>query len=310
MILTITLNPSIDRDYHIENFEKGKVLRANDVKCTPGGKGLNVARVARVFTDSVMATGYLGGNSGNYIKERLDDLNIRHKFLSINGETRSCLAIHSDDGSETEILEKGPYISREEHLEFIKLYRNLIEDKEVICASGSLPQGLSIETYKELILIAKKQNKKFILDTSGDALKLGIEASPYLVKPNKDELEKLVGYAINSEKDVIKGAQCLLNNNIEIVVISLGEEGAMIFNKDYVYKVNVPTIEVVNSVGSGDSMIAGFAISLIENYDFELMIKFASACGAANAMEEETGKVNIDNVKDIINKINIVKKKI
>lgn len=310
MILTITLNPSIDRRYYVKGFEKDKVFRAENVQYTPGGKGLNVTRVIKTFSDSLIATGFIGGKSGSFIEEKLDELNINHNFLSVNGETRSCLAIHSDDGSQTEILEKGPVISNEEISNFNHLYNELIRESEIICASGSLPQGLPLETYKDLISVAKSQNKKFILDTSGDALKLGMEASPFLIKPNKDELEKLVGHVITSNDEIVKAAKCLLENDIEIVVVSLGREGAIVFNKGYAYKINVPSVKTVNSVGSGDSMIAGFAISLMEGYDFEYMLKVAAACGAANAMEEETGKVNINNVRNIINGINITKLKI
>lgn len=310
MILTITLNPSIDRRYYVKGFKKDKVFRAENVQYTPGGKGLNVTRVIKTFSDSLIATGFIGGKSGSFIEEKLDELNINHNFLSVNGETRSCLAIHSDDGSQTEILEKGPVISNKEISNFNHLYNRLIKESEVICASGSLPQGLPLETYKDLISVAKSQNKKFILDTSGDALKLGMEASPFLIKPNKDELEKLVGHVVTSNSDVIKAAKCLLKNDIEIVVVSLGREGAIVFNKGYAYKINVPSVKTVNSVGSGDSMIAGFAISLMEGYDFEYMLKVAAACGAANAMEDETGKVNINNVRNIIDGINITKLKI
>ncbi|MCR2044444.1 1-phosphofructokinase [Anaerosalibacter massiliensis] len=310
MILTITLNPSIDRRYYVKGFKKDKVFRAENVQYTPGGKGLNVTRVIKTFSDSLIATGFIGGKSGSFIEEKLDELNINHNFLSVNGETRSCLAIHSDDGSQTEILEKGPVISNEEISNFNHLYNELIRESEIICASGSLPQGLPLETYKDLISVAKSQNKKFILDTSGDALKLGMEASPFLIKPNKDELEKLVGHVITSNDEIVKAAKCLLENDIEIVVVSLGREGAIVFNKGYAYKINVPSVKTVNSVGSGDSMIAGFAISLMEGYDFEYMLKVAAACGAANAMEEETGKVNINNVRNIINGINITKLKI
>lgn len=310
LILTITLNPSIDRRYYIKGFEKDKVVRAEDVQYTPGGKGLNVTKVIKKFSNSVMATGFIGGKSGSFIKEKLDELEINNKFIPISGETRSCLAIHSDDGSKTEILEKGPVISNKEILKFNDLYNELLEESEIICASGSLPQGLPIETYKDMISVAKAKNKKFILDTSGDALKTGIEASPFLVKPNKEELEKLAGHAITSNDEVIRASKYLLENDIEIIVVSLGKDGAIVFNRSYAYKINIPNIKAINSVGSGDSMIAGFAISLLEKYDFEYMLKLAAACGTANAMEEETGKVDVDNVKNIINEVSITKLKL
>lgn len=309
MIVTITLNPSIDRRYIVDGFEKGKVFRAKDVQYTPGGKGLNVSKVIKAFNEPVMATGFLGGRSGDYIKEMLDKIGIKHKFIPINGETRSCLAILSDDGTQTEVLERGPSISGEEVLKFYDLYRNIIRDSEIICASGSLPQGLPVDTYRDLILMAKEQGKRFFLDTSGDALKYGIEASPFLVKPNKEELESLMGCLITSEEDIKRSVKYIMENGVEIVVVSLGKSGSMVFYDGYYYKVKVPSVEAVNPVGSGDSMIAGFAVSTLRDYDFEYQLKIAAACGTANAMEAETGKVDMANMKKIMNEIKIEKNK-
>ena len=305
MILTITLNPSIDRRYVVDGFEKGRVFRAREVQYTPGGKGLNVTKVIKAFNEPVVATGFLGGRSGEYIKDQLDDMNIQHKFVDIRGETRSCIAILSDDKSQTEVLEDGPYIFKEETLNFYELYRDIIKECEIICASGSLPKGLTSDTYRKLIDIAKEQNKKFILDTSGEALRLGVEGAPFLVKPNKEELENLVGHSIINEYEIFKSAKYLLDKGINIVVISLGSKGSVVFSNDYAYMVKPPKVNAINPVGSGDSMVAGFAVALKRNYDFETMIRFASACGTANAMEAETGKVDIDNVRRLMKEIKI-----
>lgn len=305
MILTITLNPSIDRRYVVDGFEKGRVFRAREVQYTPGGKGLNVTKVIKAFNEPVVATGFLGGRSGEYIKDQLDDMNIQHKFVDIRGETRSCIAILSDDKSQTEVLEDGPYIFKEETLNFYELYRDIIKECEIICASGSLPKGLTSDTYRKLIDIAKEQNKKFILDTSGEALRLGVEGAPFLVKPNKEELEKLVGHSIVNEYEIFKSAKHLLDKGINIVVISLGSKGSVVFSNDYAYRVKLPKVNAINPVGSGDSMVAGFAVALKRDYDFETMIRFASACGTANAMEAETGKVDIDNVRRLMKEIKI-----
>lgn len=310
MILTITLNPSIDRKYVINGFEKGRLFRTDRMEYTPGGKGLNVTKVIKSFNEPVRATGFLGGVNGKYIEEKLNNIGISHDFVSIQGETRSCLAILSDDNSQTEILEAGPYIFVHETMKFYELYKNMIKEFEIICASGSLPQGLPPGTYKDLILIANEQNKKFLLDTSGEALKHGIEASPFLVKPNRDELENLAGYSMTSEEDIIRAAKDIMEKGVKLVAVSLGEEGAMAFYAGYSYKVKAPSIKVLNPVGSGDSMIAGFAVSLSRDYDIEDALRTAVACGTANAMETETGKVNMVNVKKIIDEIKIKKRRI
>lgn len=309
MILTITLNPSIDRRYDVAAFEKGKVFRTNDYQYTVGGKGLNVSKVISSFNEPVVATGFIGGSGGDFIANGLTEMDIKHDFVSIDGETRSCLAIISDDASQTEILERGPSISSGEIEEFNNLYESLLEKTDIICASGSLPEGVPREIYRDMIFLAKKKNKKFILDTSGEALRLGIEAGPYLVKPNKEELENLTGITIESEEDLMNSGKYLLNKGIEMVVISLGEEGSMVFHKDHIYRVIVPTIEAVNPVGSGDSMVAGLALSISRGYDFETMLKVGAACGTANAMESETGKVDQDRMNGIMDKVRIEKYK-
>lgn len=307
MILTITLNPSIDRRYNVENFEKGNIYKTSNYQYTAGGKGLNVTRVIKSFNEDVLATGFLGGYSGRFIEENLNGIGINHVFIPIEGENRSCIAIISDDGSQTEILEKGPYISKKNFNNFLALYDRLLDGVDIICASGSLPDGIPIDTYKQLIKLAKDKGKRFILDSSGDALRYGVEASPYLIKPNKYELEKLTGISIADEKSIIKASNYLLDKNIEIVVISLGGQGSIVFYKGNMYRVRVPPIELVNSVGSGDSMIAGLAVGLNRNLSFEDMLKLGTACGTSNAMEHETGKVNHDNLSDIIGEIVIEK---
>lgn len=309
-MITVTLNPSIDRRYNIKDFERGKVFRADDFQYTPGGKGLNVAKVIKTLGEPVVATGFLGGKSGSYIREKLNEMNIEHKFLSIDGETRSCLAIISDDGSQTEILESGPLILEKDMDGFYNLYKELIEDEEIICISGSMPKDIDIDTYKNLIEIANKEGKKVLLDTSGEALKKGMEGKPYLIKPNKEELEAIVGNSISTEDDVIKGVSAIIKNGINIIAVSLGKEGCLVFNDNYMYRVTIPKVTAVNPVGSGDAMIAGFAVSLKRNYEFENMIKLAAACGTANALEKETGKVDINNINSLINHIIIEKIKL
>lgn len=310
MILTVTLNPSLDRRYFIQGFEKGKVYRAEDVQYTPGGKGLNVAKVIRSFNEPVMATGFLGGRNGRHVEEMLDDMGIYHNFIPIKGETRSSLTILSDDGSPTEVLEESPSISGEEVLELYKVYRELIRDSKIICASGSIPQGLPTDIYRDLIIMANEQDKKFFLDTKGEALKIGIEASPFLVKLNRDELEGLIGCMLTSQEDIIRGARYILENGVKIVIIPLRKAGYMVFYDGYFYKVKVPNIKMINSVGSEDSMMAGFVVSLLRNYDFEYLLKVAAACGIANAMEAEAGKVDMHNMKKIMNDVDIEKIKI
>lgn len=307
MILTITLNPSVDRRYNLIDFEKGNVHRTDQYEYTVGGKGLNVTKVIGNLNEEVFAIGLLGGHNGKFISEGLEKMNLGHQFINISDETRSCLAIISDDGSQTEILEKGPFIQRDEIEEFLLLYESLLDKVDIVCASGSIPNGLDDDIYYKLIQLANHKNKKFLLDSSGVPLKLGIEASPYLIKPNKEEIESYVGKKINSIDELINIGKSILKSGIGVIVVSLGEEGSLVLKDKDVFKVNVPNINALNPVGSGDAMIAGIAVALYRDWNFEDIIKLGAACGTANAMENETGKVDLNNVKTIMEKISIEK---
>lgn len=289
----------------VGSFKKGKVFRAKEIQETLGGKGLNVARVIKQLDEAVMTTGFLGGRNGEFVDKGLNSLGIKNFFVKIKGETRNCIAILSEDGSQTEVLEPGPTISNDEIKRFYEKFEKLIKETSIISASGSIPDNVPIDIYNKLITRAKKENIKFILDTSGQALIEGIKASPYLIKPNKEELESIMGINIETEKDLIECGKKLNREGIEIVVVSLGKEGSIAIHKNTFYRVKIPNIKAVNPVGSGDSMIAGFAVALKKNFSFKEMIAFASACGTANAMEKETGKVSLENLKKIKNKIKI-----
>ncbi|WMJ82256.1 1-phosphofructokinase [Clostridium sp. MB40-C1] len=305
MITTITFNPSIDKHYILDDLIKGEVTRAKEVQNTAGGKGLNVSRVIRLLGESVTATGFLGGNSGDFIVDKLSELKINNRFIKVKGETRSCLAIITKELAQTEILEPGPTIQEDEMAEWVKAYDEILEDSSIICASGSLPRGLSVSTYGEIIKKANIKGAKFLLDTSGEALKKGIESKPYFIKPNIDELKAITGESINSDNDVLKIIDKIHDKGIKLVMVSLGANGSIAGFNGKKYRIYVPKIKAVNPVGSGDSMVAGIAVALERGYNIEDVLAFASATGTANAMEQQTGYVNINNVNKVKEEIRI-----
>lgn len=307
MILVINLNASVDKRYEMTELEKGTVMRALKVENTPGGKGIHVANVATILGEQCIATGFLGGKTGEFIEEKLTEYKIKNDFVKVHGETRECLAIITEDLVQTEILEPGPEVSMEEQSEFVKKYKELLEDSDVIVASGSVPRNVPKNFYSELITIAKNKGKKFLLDTSGELLKSGINAKPFFIKPNRDEIEALTGRKIESDSDALEEIKRFQEKGIELVVISLGSKGSIAGYKDKFYKVTVPKVKAINPVGSGDSYVAGIAVSLERGYSIEQMLKYASACGTANAMEEETGSVKENIVNELLEKIKIEK---
>ena len=305
MILVVNLNASVDKRYKISEVTKGSVMRASHVDNTPGGKGIHVANVVTILKEDCIATGFLGGKTGEFIEEKLNEYNIRQDFVKIQGDTRECIAIITDDLTQTEILEPGPEVKISEQDEFIKKYTELIKDSDIIVASGSLPRNIPKDFYKKLIKMANDLGKKFLLDTSGELLKEGIKAKPFFIKPNKDEIEALTGRKIETIEDAIAEIKEFHKQGIELVVISLGSDGSVAGYNNKFYKVNVPKVNAVNPVGSGDSYVGGIAVALQRGYNIEDMLKYASACGTANALEEETGFVNKNTVEDLFNQISI-----
>lgn len=303
MIATVTLNPSVDVRYTLSAFEKNGVYRCNHYQRSAGGKGLNVTRVLRMLGDHVWATGFLGGKNGEYITQELEKHAVITQFVQIEEETRNCIAILTKEPSQTEILEQGPMVSEENIELFLKIYETLLEEMDWVTASGSLPLGVAKDFYKLLGEKARKHRKKFILDTSGESLIHGIDANPFLVKPNKEELEDIFKKRINSVEQIVDHAKELCHRGAQNVLVSLGEEGAILVNHSIVLKAGIPKMHVVNPVGSGDSMIAGCLHALAKGESMDESLKFACAAGAANALEEETGKVNPETLKALLEKI-------
>jgi tagatose 6-phosphate kinase len=305
VVLVINLNASMDKIYTVPDLKKGTVVRADSVQNTPGGKGMHVANVMTILHEPCIVTGFLGGKTGELITNKLEKYKIKNEFIKIAAETRSCIACMTPDGKQTEILEPGPVVSYVEQDCFIQMYQNCLEKVDIVVASGSLPSNVPINFYKILIEMANKCNKLFILDTSGEALRLGIEAKPFFIKPNKDEIEMLTGHKIASVEDAVPQIKEFLQKGIQFPIISLGENGSIAGYAGKVYQVTSPQLKAVNAVGSGDAYVAGIATGLQRKYDIIEVLRLASACGAANVLEKESGFVDDQKVKNLLKNIQI-----
>lgn len=308
MITTVTLNPAIDRAYIINNFKPNYRYQIDDVKITAGGKGLNVARVASILGEKVNATGLLGGYSGKFIKEELDKLDIYTSFVQINESSRIFTAIVDPlNNTETVVAEDGPVVTKKELNEFVKEFVKILKYSEIIVASGTVPKGLPKTIYGDMVKIAKDNNVRMIIDASGSYLEEAIKAKPFMIKPNLKELEGLVGYELDSEYKIVFESKHICRQGIEVVGISLGHRGAIFTTKDGIYKLEAPKISQLNSVGSGDAFVAGFAVSLCRNNNLEEAFKQAVATGAANAVEQKIGFVDLESVKKFYNEVKITR---
>ena len=307
MILTVTANPAIDRVYFIEDFQIGKVHRANHIKCSAGGKGLNVARVAHIIGCETAAMGFVGGYTGEFIKSEVEKQGIKNLFTEIKEETRTCVNISAPNGASGEILEAGPEVSAEERTRFIADYTSYINDYDIVCVSGSLPRGLTSDFYAELSQIAKEKGKKIIIDTSGKTLEEILCAKPYMVKPNEDELSVLMNREIETEDDIKDALFFLKEKGVEIPLLSLGKDGAAAMIDGCCYKFLTQPVKVVNAVGSGDSTVAGIAAGLDMGYSLEDAIKLGMATGTANTQFEQTGMVTKELVDKFFSQIKVKK---
>lgn len=306
MILTITLNPSVDISYRLPNFAVDKVYRCENVIKTAGGKGLNVARVLKQLDASLTTTGFLGGSLGIFIEDSLKKNNISNDFIRIDGETRNCIAIIDDDNNQTEILEKGPIITERDRSNFLEKYKILLEKTKVITISGSNPKGVDNRFIEKLIEMARENGKITILDVSGKLLEdvvLKFNYKPNVIKPNLDEFASLIGKNkedINLKKDILEYAK-----DIDILFLSCGKDGSYIRKDNLIYKAIIPSIKAVNPVGSGDSTVAGIAYSLHQGKDIISLVKLSNALGISNAMCDKTGHINVEDIDNIIKKIKV-----
>ena len=308
MIITVTLNPSIDKYYVVDELLPHQVMRARMVNNTAGGKGMNVSRVAASAGEKVTAMGFLGGHCGNYFKSLIDVANLNCAFTCVCGETRSCINIHDlATNQSTEVLEPGEPVTKDDLDRFLRDFKTQLPYADVVTISGSMPKGVKPDFYANLIILAKEQGKKVILDSSGAALAAGIGAIPTMIKPNSDEIRQLFGGENSKPDNLIHKGRQLHTRGIEYVVISLGEEGALLICSEGIFSGKPPQLNIVNSVGCGDSMVAGFACGFQRGYDAEESLRFAVAISAANALTAETGSFLEEDLKNLLKEVKIQK---
>lgn len=309
MILAVTMNPSVDISYPLEQLQINDVNRIENVQKTAGGKGLNVARVVKQMGEEVVATGVLGGTTGEYICQELTKSEMTHDFLKISQESRNCIAI-LHEGLQTEILEAGPTLTEEDSLTFLKKFTGLLSEASLVTISGSLPKGLAPGFYQQMIKISHGSNIPVILDTSGEALKQVLlhEGKPLVIKPNISELSQLLGENVDSDVESLKKAlNHELFKGIDWIVVSLGSEGAFVRQDGEYYKVTIPKINVVNPVGSGDATVAGLAYALKQNQPVEAVLKTAMTTGMLNTMESGTGYIDRSKFEGLYQLVEVTK---
>lgn len=295
MILTITANPSVDISYELENFKIDDVNRTNQVIKDAGGKGIHVGYVLSELGEDVVHSGFVGGALGEYIKNTIKNKGQESRFIDIGEDTRNCIAV-LHEGNQTEILEKGPTITTTEENDFIEKLDEITKGCDYINVSGSLPNGLNASFYERIIAYAKEKNKFISVDTSGKTLETIINAGvkPDLIKPNESE----IGDVLKTEVSKDNLVDILLREpfkDIRYIIASMGKDGAVVKIDNKVYKANVPEVEAINPVGSGDSSLAGAIYAISKDKDDIDIIKTSMTCGLLNVLNKEIAHINMDD---------------
>lgn len=300
MIVTVTLNPAVDRTCRADRLAVGEVNRVRKTLSEAGGKGVNVAKILRKFHLPVAATGFLGGYSGRMIEESMMRLGVECRFTRIQGETRTNMNFVGDDGLVTELLEPGPVISEKELSGFIKEFEYCMEQCELMVFSGSIPKGVPEDIYGQLIAACKREGIRTVLDASGEALNLGIKAAPYMIKPNKKELEYLAGKNLDSKEAIIQEAKGLAAQGINKVVVSMGEQGLLYVDRERVIFEEAKRVKAVNTVGCGDTVVAALCMSELNGEPADVTMKKASALAAANAATAGSAEIVMSTYLDLL----------
>ncbi|TGD25435.1 1-phosphofructokinase [Companilactobacillus suantsaicola] len=302
MIYTITVNPSIDYVLQLKNLNTGEVNRTqNDVKL-PGGKGINVSRIMKELKIDSTALGFVGGATGSMFLELLAQHNLKTAFTKVSEDTRINVKINAvDQKEETEINGAGPAITTDERQKFIDGLDG-VGDGDIVVMAGSLCKNLDASFYLDIAKKIQAQGAEFIIDTTGQALLDTLPLHPLVVKPNHHELAELFDVEFKDQQEIITYARKLLEKGAKHVLISMAGDGALLVTKDKAYKANAPKGTVINSVGAGDSMIAGFAGTFMETKDPIESFHMGAACGSATAFSQDIAvKEKIDEVYKQIN---------
>lgn len=295
MIYTVTFNPSLDYVVSVENFIAGKMNRTTTESMFAGGKGINVSTVLKELEMESVALGFVAGFTGNELEKRLqeqgivtDFIKVENGFTRINVKLRSDILTETDEvvRQETEINGQGPIVSEEELTQLIKKIEGLTPS-DVLVISGSTCQGVPQSIYADMVKLCNEKQVKVIVDASSVLLWNVLEHGPFLIKPNKNELEDLFYRDIETKEEIIFYAKELQNRGAKNVLVSLGAKGGILVADDgSVYEKEAPKGVVINSVGAGDSMVAGFLAEYLKSGDYKKALSFGVHVGSATAFSE------------------------
>lgn len=285
MIITVTLNPALDKTVEIPDFSLDAVNRIASMRTDPGGKGLNVSKVIAKLGGTSTAVGILGGATGRRIADAMDALGIACDFTFVEGETRTNLkVIDPKRHTNTDLNEPGLTVDAGTLAGMLDRLTAAIQPGDIVVLSGSLPKGAPADTYGAWVRACQDAGARVFLDADGEPLAHGLAAKPYLVKPNNHELSRLTGRTLETAEDLLAAAREMIAGGVTRVVVSMGGDGALFVGKDGAFRAEGLRVPVGSTVGAGDSMVAALAYATAEGMDPADTVRLAVATSAANVM--------------------------
>ncbi len=281
-IATLTLNPAIDQTLKIDNFRPGRVNRVQSMQSEASGKGVNVASFLVDYGYAVSVTGYLGEDNSAIFEQFFASKQIDDRFVRIPGSTRTNVKVVDEANQQTTDINMPGLRPPPEALDALtNTVTQLAPSCDWFVLSGSLPPGIPSEIYSTLINQLKQQGKQTLLDTSGDALRAGIRANPTIIKPNLEELQQLTGQTLEGEGEILRAARQLLNEDLRLVVVSMGKEGALFVEQASALRATPPAISIKKTFGAGDAMVAGLIAAQRQNLNLADTARLATAFSLA-----------------------------
>ncbi len=307
MIITVTMNPAIDKTAEVDRIVVDGLNRLSNVKLDIAGKGINVSKTIKALGGESLAIAVVAGSSGDFIIKGLNALDIREKHLSIKGNTRTNLKVMNFKKSITELNEMGPSITEDELGKIRELIIENINKDDILVLAGSVLPNTPIDFYQKIIKIARSKGVKVILDADGELFRSGVEALPNVIKPNAYELKKYFNKEDSecSSDDLVNMAKVLISKGIELVMVSLGSKGALYIDKEVSYFMEGLVIDFKSATGAGDAMVASIALSLDRGESKEVLIKKALATSAGACMSYGTTPADLKTVQELEKQVTI-----
>jgi tagatose 6-phosphate kinase len=306
MVICVGTTPAVQRTMIFGRLMPNAVNRASRVLETAAGKSVNVARLLGILGKPALATGFAGGDRGRFILAELDRHHVLHDFVAVAPDTRMCITvIDQETGEHTELVEESVAVGDEAWEQLRARLRGLIPKARMITMSGTLVPGAPAGFYADCVRWAHDAGIAAIVDATGEPMRLALAQGPDLIKPNRAELAGTLGMCIDSEPELIDAMKRVCELGARRVVVTMGGQGAMGQDGADVYRIQIPRVEVVNTIGSGDSVTAGIVCALLDGADFAEACRLGAACGVANALTLTSGEIHLEDVRRLREQVRV-----